>query len=414
MQTAKPIQKTPTRNGAGEAPLILTINGGSSSIKFALFSAASPLRRVFSGQVERIGVPGTLLTATRENSSELDKHPIPAKTFHDGVRGVISYLRQRIGKSTLSAIGHRIVKGGVHLVDNQLITADVIAELRRMQPLDLDHLPREIALIDGFRETFPEIPQIACFDTAFHKDLPRIAQLLPIPRRYLNAGVRRFGFHGLSYTYLMGQLAVVAGAEVANGRVILAHLGSGASMAAVHNGKPIDTTMAFTPTSGLVMGTRPGDLDPGLLVYLMKDQKLSTDDMDKFISQQCGLIGVSETSFDMRDLLAAHGTDTRAAEAVQLFCYQAKKHLCTLISTLGGLDTIVFAGGIGERAPEIRADICDGLDFLGLKLDSSKNKRGCDVISHDQSRVEVRVIATDEEIVIARIACSILKCPGAH
>lgn len=180
MQTAKPIQKTPTRNGAGEAPLILTINGGSSSIKFALFSAASPLRRVFSGQVERIGVPGTLLTATRENSSELDKHPIPAKTFHDGVRGVISYLRQRIGKSTLSAIGHRIVKGGVHLVDNQLITADVIAELRRMQPLDLDHLPREIALIDGFRETFPEIPQIACFDTAFHKDLPRIAQLLPI------------------------------------------------------------------------------------------------------------------------------------------------------------------------------------------------------------------------------------------
>ncbi len=414
MQTAKPIPKTPTRHVAGEAPLILTINGGSSSIKFALFSAASPLRRVFGGQVERIGVPGTLLTATRENSSELDKHPIPAKTFHDGIQGVLAYLRQRIGKSTISTIGHRIVKGGVHLVDNQPITADVLAELRRMQPLDLDHLPREIALIDGFREAFPGIPQIACFDTAFHKDLPRIAQLLPIPRHYLNAGIRRLGFHGLSYTYLMSQLAVVAGAEVAKGRVILAHLGSGASMAAVHNGKPIDTTMAFTPTSGLVMGTRPGDLDPGLLVYLMKDQKLSTDDMDKFISQKCGLIGVSETSFDMRDLLNTRAADSRAADAVELFCYQAKKQLCTMTSALGGVDTIVFAGGIGERAPEVRAGICEGLDFLGLKLDSSKNARGCDVISHHQSRVEVRIISTDEEIVIAQIVCSILHYSGAH
>jgi acetate kinase len=414
MQTAKPIQKTSTRNGAGEAPLILTINGGSSSIKFALFSAVSPLRRVFSGQLERIGVPGTLLTATREDSSELDKHPISAKDFPGAIQGVLTYLRQRIGKSTISAIGHRIVKGGVHLVDNQLINAEVIAELRRMQPLDLDHLPREIALIDGFREAFPGIPQIACFDTAFHKDLPRIAQLLPIPRHYLNAGVRRFGFHGLSYTYLMSQLEVVAGEEVAKSRVILAHLGSGASMASVHNGKPIDTTMAFTPTSGLMMGTRPGDLDPGLLIYLMKDQKLPADDMDKFISQRCGLIGVSDTSSDMRDLLSVRSKNSRAAEAVQLFCYQAKKHLCALTSTLGGLDTIVFAGGIGERAPEVRAGICEGLDFLGLKLDASKNARGCDVISVETSQVSVRIIPTDEEIVIARIAYSMLQHSGAH
>jgi acetate kinase len=409
MQTAKPIPKTPTRNVTGEAPMILTINGGSSSIKFALFAAASPLRQLFSGQLERIGVPGTLLTATRENSSELDKHPMPARTFHDGIQSVISYLRQRIGKSTISAIGHRIVKGGVHLVDNQLINAEVIAELRRMQPLDLDHLPREIALIDGFREAFPEIPEIACFDTAFHKDLPHIAQLLPIPRRYLNAGVRRFGFHGLSYTYLVSQLAAVAGAEVAKGRVILAHLGSGASMAAVYNGKPIDTTMAFTPTSGLVMGTRPGDLDPGLLVYLIKDQNLSAEDMDKFISQQCGLLGVSETSSDMRDLLAVRATDPRAADAVELFCYQAKKYLCALTSTLGGLDTVVFTGGIGEHAPEIRAAICDGLGFLGLELDPSRNNLASDVISTDESRVTVRIIPTDEELVIARIVELICK-----
>ena len=222
--------------------------------------------------------------------------------------------------------------------------------------------------------------------------------------------MRRFGFHGLSYTYLMGQLAALAGDDAANGKVILAHLGSGASMAAVRGGKPIDTTMAFTPTSGLVMGTRPGDLDPGLLVYLMKEQKLSTGDMDKFISQQCGLLGVSETSSDMRDLLAARASDPRADDAVALFCYQAKKHLCALTATLGGLDTIVFAGGIGEHAPEVRAGICDGLEFLGLKLNAAMNTRGCDVISAAESRVSIRIIPTDEEIVIAQVVRSLLGC----
>jgi acetate kinase len=404
MQIAQLTPKRNPKNGSAQSGFVLTINGGSSSIKFALFSSESPLQRRFIGEVERIGSPGTLLTATRDNSSVRDAHPITAPNFQDGIQGVLAYLLQRIGTSVIIAIGHRIVKGGAHLVDNQLITPDVIAELRRMQPLDLDHLPREIALIDAFGKAFPKVPQIACFDTAFHKDIPRIAQLLPIPRHYLDAGVRRFGFHGLSYTYLMNQLAVVAGEGAANGRLILAHLGSGASMAAVRYGKPVDTTMAFTPTSGLMMGTRPGDLDPGLLVYLMKDQKLSTEDMDKFVSQQCGLIGVSETSSDMRDLLRTRDSDPRAAEAVQLFCYQAKKHLCALISTLGGLDTVVFAGGIGERSPEVRGEICDGLEFMGLQLDSSKNLRGCDIISSDESRVTVRIIPTDEELVIAQIA----------
>jgi acetate kinase len=282
-----------------------------------------------------------------------------------------------------------------------------------MQPLDLDHLPREIGLIDAFREAFPGIPEIACFDTAFHRDLPHIAQLLPIPRRYFTAGVRRFGFHGLSYTYLMSQLHIVAGPEVANGRVILAHLGSGASMAAVRGGKPIDTTMAFTPTSGLVMGTRPGDLDPGLLIYLMKDRGLTTGEMDKFISEQCGMLGISETNSDMRDLLSKRAADSRAADAVDLFCYQAKKHLCALTATLGGVDTIIFAGGIGEHAPEVREGICNSLDFLGVELDASKNESGSGVISTSRSRVTVRIIATDEEIVIARIASSILSESGS-
>ncbi|MGA3065361.1 MAG: acetate/propionate family kinase [Tepidisphaeraceae bacterium] len=387
---------------------ILTVNGGSSSIKFAVFTSQAEPQRVFSGQVERIGAPGSRLTASRDPSAQPDTRAVNAATFHEGVQTIVNYLRERLGSSAVGSIGHRIVHGGVHLLDNQRVTGDLIAELRRNQPLDLAHLPREIALLEGFAKAFPGIPQVACFDTAFHRNLPLVAQMLPIPRRYHNAGVRKFGFHGLSYTYLMSQLAVVAGAEAASGRVILAHLGSGASMAAVRGGQPIDTTMAFTPTSGLVMGTRPGDLDPGLMVYLMKDQKLSTEEMDRFISQQCGLLGVSETSSDMRDLLAARASDPRAAEAVDLFCYQAKKYLCALAAAMGGMETIVFAGGIGEHSPDARAAICRGLEFIGVKLDAGRNSRAQDVISASDSPVTVRIIATDEEIVIARVVRSLM------
>jgi acetate kinase len=272
----------------------------------------------------------------------------------------------------------------------------------------MTHLPREIALIEAFATSFPGRPQVACFDTAFHRDLPLVSRLLPIPRRFLDAGIRRFGFHGLSYTYLMQQLATIAGPDTASGRVILAHLGSGASMAAVHCGKPIETTMAFTPIAGLVMGTRPGDLDPGLLVYLARQEKMSPEQMDEFISHRCGLLGVSATSADVRDLLAARAADPRAAEAIALFCYQAKKQLCALVGALGGLSTVVFAGGIGEHAPEIRAEICAGLEFLGLELDAVKNQAARDIISSDQSRVTVRIIPTDEEIVMVRIVRSIV------
>jgi acetate kinase len=414
MRTASPSSKSPATEATVGAASILAINGGSSSIKFALFSADPSHRRILSGQVERLGMPGTLLTARREGSPAIDKRPLTSKTFDDGIQQLVAYLHEQTDRSAIGAIGHRVVNGGLHLLDHQLITPEVISELRQMQPLDLDHLPREIGLIDEFAKAFGGVPQVACFDTAFHKNIPRVAQLLPIPRRYLDAGVRRFGFHGLSYTYLMSQLAIVAGDDAANGRVILAHLGSGASMAAVRDGKPIDTTMAFTPTSGLMMGTRPGDLDPGLLVYLMKDQKLSTSDMGKFISQKCGLIGVSEASADARDLLAVRGADRRADEAIELFCYQAKKQLCMLTSTLGGLDTIIFAGGIGEHAPDIRAEICQGLDFLGVKIEASRNTGGRDVISADDSRVTVRIIPTDEEIVIARIACAIAAGSGSR
>ncbi len=222
-----------------------------------MFAVAEPPERILSGQVERIGLPGTRLTATRMGQSAPDSRPVDASTFALAAEVIIGYLRERVGDARISGIGHRVVHGGVHLLEHQLVTEDLVDELRRNQPLDLAHLPREISLIEAFGKAFPSLPQVACFDTAFHRELPRVAQLLPIPRHYFDEGIRRFGFHGLSYTYLMKRLGEVAGPDAANGRVILAHLGSGASMAAVRGGKPIDTTMAFTPTAGLVMGTRP-------------------------------------------------------------------------------------------------------------------------------------------------------------
>jgi len=253
------------------------------------------------------------------------------------------------------------------------------------------------------------VPQVACFDTAFHREMPLVAQMLPIPRSYHAAGVRRFGFHGLSYTYLMSELERVAGPEAADGRVILAHLGSGASMAAVHRRKPIETTMGFTPTAGLMMATRPGDLDPGLLVYMMRVEKMRPDEADEFISHRCGLIGVSETTSDMHDLLEARATDHRAAEAVALFCYQVKKWTGALAAALGGVDTLIFAGGIGERAVQVRAEICDGLGFLGIRLDPQRNNAGAPLISDQSAPVAVRVMHTDEERVIARSICHVLE-----
>ena len=359
--------------------------------------------------MDRVGTPDARLTTRLTHSNDAASLALTDATLRGCISQIVTCLHTHFGKTPITAIGHRLVRGGPQLADHQRITSELIAELRRNQPLDLDHLPNEISLIEGFSEAFPEVPQVACFDTVFHRDLPRVAQLLPIPRRFLAAGVRRLGFHGLSYTYLMSQLTATAGPEVARGRVILAHLGSGASMAAVHHGNPIDTTMAFTPTAGLVMGTRPGDLDPGLLLYLMKQEKLSPDEMESFISHECGLLGVSETHSDMRDLIAARDTDPRAADAFNLFCYQAKKHLCALVATLGGLDTLVFAGGIGEHSPETREAICAGLDFLGLELDATENTRGSDVISRGNSRVGVRVIHTDEEVVISRIVRTVLQ-----
>ena len=288
----------------------------------------------------------------------------------------------------------------------------MVDELRQLSPFDPEHLPEEILLTEAFHRRFPDLPQVACFDTAFHHDLPRVAQILPIPRRYEAQGVRRYGFHGLSYAFLMEELARLAGTEAAQGRVILAHLGNGASLAAVHRGKSMDTSMSFTSAAGVPMSTRTGDLDPGLAWYLARTEHLDAQGFNEMVNSKSGLLGVSETSSDMRDLLEREASDVRAAEAIALFCYQVKKWIGAFAAALGGLDTLVFAAGIGENAPTVHARICDGLGFLGIELDEKRNAANEGMISAETSRVPVRVIRTDEEYVIAETVCRILGLDG--
>jgi acetate kinase len=304
-----------------------------------------------------------------------------------------------------------VVHGGPGHGTPQPVTPDLLDELRGLIPFAPNHLPAELALIDAFGHHYPGVPQVACFDTAFHHDLPTVARTLPIPRVYAARGVRRYGFHGLSYAYLGKELARVAGTAAAEGRVILAHLGNGASMAAVHGRRCIDTTMGFTPTGGLMMGTRSGDLDPGLLAYLVRADGLTADGLEALTARRSGLLGVSGTSSDMRVLLAHEATDPRAAEAVALFCYRARREVGALAAALGGLDTLVFSGGIGERASAVRARICEGLGFLGVRIDGSRNAADAPVISADDAPATIRVIPTDEEVTIADAVCRILK-PG--
>ena len=322
---------------------------------------------------------------------------------------LLVWLGKQIDQKTLTAVGHRVVHGGTRYTDSLPVTPEVLNELRRLEPIDPDHLPEEVTLIEAIARGLPGVPQVACFDTAFHRDLPRVARLLPIPRRYEAAGVRRYGFHGLSYAFLMDELARVAGPAAASGRVILAHLGAGASMAAVRDGKCVDTTMAFTPTAGLVMGTRTGDLDPGVLVYLMRQEGLTVEQVNELVNRQSGLLGVSGTSSDMRDLLARQADDPRAADAVALFCYQARKWIGALAAVLGGLDTLVFAGGIGENAAEVRARICDGLDFVGIQITAARNAANAAVTSPDGARCVVRVMKTDEEL---KVVSDVLRICG--
>jgi acetate kinase len=364
-------------------------------------------RRRLAGKIDRFG-----LSHTNAIAADLEGKPQArlrlAAGDHRAAAGVLlDWLEAQPVFASVRAVGHRIVHGMMH-TEPERLTPTLLAELRRITRYDPDHLPREIALIQALQQRHPELPQVACFDTAFHRAMPRVATLLPLPRRFDAKGVQRYGFHGLSYAYLMEELGRLD-PTAAKGRVILAHLGSGASLAAIRDGKSIDTSMGFTPTSGVVMSTRTGDLDPGVMYYLARTERMTAPQLQHMVNHRSGLLGVSGTSADLRDLLARERRDARAAEAVALFCYQVKKWIGAFVAALGGLETLVFAAGIGENAPLVRERICDGLGVFGIALDRKRNAKNAPLISTDAGRVKVRVIRTDEELMIARSVSRILQ-----
>ncbi len=389
------------------ADLILVLNGGSSSIKFAVYEPGEVPQCRLHGHLDRIGLLGTQLTVSEGPDASPTTCPANAADPAAAAGFLLDWLDQHAVFATLAAVGHRVVHGGPAHQAPELVTPALLADLRQLMAFDPDHLPGEIALMEALHARQPQLPQVACFDTAFHQHMPRLAQLLPLPRRFAAHGLRRYGFHGISYAYLLEELGRQAG-PAARGRVILAHLGSGASLAAVLDGQSQDTSMGFTPAAGLVMGTRPGDLDPGVAAYLLQAEHLTPKQFNHLINHESGLLGVSETSSDMRDLLAAQATDERAADAVALFCYQARKWVGAYAAVLGGLDTLVFSGGVGEHAAEVRARICAGLGFLGLELDAARNATHAAVISSAASRVTVRIIPTNEERMIAQLVHQLL------
>jgi acetate kinase len=395
-----------------ERSCILTVNGGSSSLKFALFDRKSAPNgspeRLLAGRIERIGLPDARASVTGPDGQMRETWPISAPALGAAAEVLIDWIEEHVGCEALGGVGHRVVHGGPIYHRPEPVTVGLIAELRRICPLDVDHLPQEIDLIERFQRQLPGLFQIACFDTGFHHDLPRVAQIVAIPRRYEATGVRRYGFHGLSYTYLIEELERLVGREAAAGRVILAHLGAGASLAAVHERKCVDTTMGLTPASGLVMATRCGDTDPGLPQFLAQTSGITTEQFHSLVNHESGLVGVSETSPDLRDLLGRRDRDVRASEACALFFYHAKKAIGALASALGGIDILVFSGGIGENSTEARARICEGLEFLGIALDPMRNQAGDPVISADGSVASVRIIRTDEESIIARDVARLL------
>ena len=387
---------------------VLTINGGSSSIKFALYEIEGSLKPLLYGKMGNIGTKNTKLSFTNADTHEENSFDIKAADYDAAANILIDWLEKQDGFVSVKAVGHRIVHGMKHTEPEQ-ITSGLLDELKKISPYDPEHLPGEINLIEIFQMRYPLLPQIACFDTSFHSSMPAVAKLLPIPRRYNGKGIQRYGFHGLSYAWLMEELKRIEGNETTQGKIILAHLGNGASIAAVKDGISMDTSMGFTPTSGLPMGTRTGDLDPGVAWYLMQIEKLTPEQFNHLINHESGLLGISETSSDMRELIKNKDTDSRADEAIKLFCYQTKKWIGSYAAVLGGVDTLVFSGGIGENAPEVRDSICHGLQFLGIELDETKNLRNETIISKDKSKVCVRVIKTNEEIMIARLVCYVLN-----
>ena len=379
---------------------ILCLNAGSSSLKFAVYehkaaAAGGDESRLVAGAVERIGLKEGRFRLNDDDAAATEtagEYPDHATAVH----AVFDALERR-GLSALDAVGHRLVHGGAEHTAPERVNARLLEALRGLVPLAPLHLPSELSVMEAVTARFPALPQVACFDTAFHHQMPELARRLPLPRTLWDAGIRRYGFHGLSYEYIVWRLG-----PAARGRTIIAHLGNGASMAAVRDGMPVDTTMGLTPAGGFMMGTRSGDLDPGIAIYLLRGKSYDVDRLERLVNNESGLLGVSGSSPDMKTLLERRDREPAAAQAVSMFCYQLRKSIGAFAAALGGLDLLVFTGGIGERAAPVRWEACQGLEHLGLQLDHERNTAHADTVSRPDSRCTVRVIPTDEDLMIAR------------
>ncbi len=390
---------------------VLTMNRGSATLKSTLYEVATGSRNrteaLLSISVAYSGDDAARLKITDANGATLLDSSVKGADSNAALQAMFAWLDNHEYLSGLKAAGHRLVHGGARYSEPQRITPKFLTALEKLVPLDPDHLAAAIKGIRFVAKKFPKLTQVACFDTAFHSSLPTVAKMYALPRRLYDEGVRRYGFHGLSFEYIVGELHKLD-AKQAAGRVIVAHLGSGASIVALQGGKSMDTSMGFTPLEGLVMSARSGDIDPGLLLYLLTEKKMSAKEADKLLNKRSGLLGVSGSTGDMRDLLEKTRRDPHAADAIGLFCYRAKKYLGAYAAALGGLDVLVFTGGIGERAPAIRERICTGLDFLGIRLDAAQNAANAPVISATDSRVNVRVIQTNEDLMIVQHVVTVL------
>ena len=383
---------------------ILTVNAGSSSIKLVLFTDAddtSEPTRLYDLTVTNIRQASPLLVVQKHGEDSVSQ-AIEAADHTVAANVIITKLASLIALEDIRAVGHRVVYGGSRFHEPTLITDDVVMQLGEFVHFDPEHAPASLAIITLLRQQLPGAQHVACFDTSYFHDLPSVAQLVAIPRTYQDIGVRRYGYHGLSYQYLTSKFAQVAGDTAANGRVIYAHLGSGASLAATLDGKPVETTMGFSPTSGLVMSSRSGDVDPSLALFLTDATGMSIQQYNHMLNFESGLLGVSGLSSDMYTLLQNETTNPAAAAAVELFCYQVRKSIGALATTIGGIDSLIFSGGIGEQAPLIRARICEGLEFLGIRLDPVANSEFRELISSAESTAGVHILHTDEASIIAK------------
>jgi len=376
---------------------ILCINVGSSSCKFALYSVSGGAESVVAeGAADRIGSSGGKIKIHDANGRSIAEYDRELARPQAAVDALFDEF-ERLKLPRLDAVGHRIVHGGANHIAPELVTPALLDDLKNLIPFAPLHMPGGIEGIEAVAARYPKLPQVACFDTAFHRGMPTHAERFPLPRELYDEGVRRYGFHGVSYEYIMQAL----GADVPP-RLIIAHLGNGASMAAVLNGHPHDTTMGFTPAGGFMMGTRPGDLDPGVIVYLLEQKRYDAKRLAELVNLKSGLLGISGLSSDVKTLLDARTTKADAVMAIEMFCYQIRKSVGALAAALGGLDMLIFTGGIGEHAAAIRAEVCDGLEYLGLNIDSQRNEASEDTISSADSKCRVRVIPTNENLMVAR------------